>query len=289
MYSALISKEQLLPLKKLVKQINNYGVLENTYKEYQINTYIDLFNYSETPVLIQTITDFDIYASVTRIPAIANDSSIIELGKGDLIIFQDRELEIDTCRKVKEKQKEYFLSTLAPKKQMTTFNIVEEELYRYFFMFFKKLGIEGIRHSKFYQNRYFQNKDNPFILYFITEKEKKSIYTSQIIDNMDSSYRARTNKKYNILIRLYDKGEIIDLDTMITKNRIFNLYADKSLLHKVKEIKILDINYLTNEDTYINDMLLNEKVISIDFYVDTTLDYQIEAIDKMELIGGNNE
>ena len=159
-----------------------------------------------------------------------------------------------------------------------------------FFNIFTKLGIEAVVYHSFFQNSYFEKIDKPFLTYEITQSKSMSDYTTfkEEISKKDRiEFKYRSNRTYKMMIKLYDKNQVLNLDTILSKNKIFNhIVEDLNFdFEYVSEIEIQKLDFISESDTIINNKIMNEKVYSLEFTVDTFYSYETDYIEKSKIKG----
>ena len=85
-----------------------------------------------------------------------------------------------------------------------------------------------------------------------------------------------------MLINLYDKDKILNLDAILSKNKILK-YVIENLEYKmenVSELEVKKLELISEDETIINNRLRNEKVYNLEFTVDTF--YTTENEDYIE-------
>ena len=90
-----------------------------------------------------------------------------------------------------------------------------------------------------------------------------------------------------MMIKLYDKDQVLNLDTILSKNKIFNhIVEDLNFDFKdISEIEIQKLDFISESNTIINNKIMNEKVYSLEFTVDTFYSYETDYIEKSKIKG----
>ena len=186
--------------------------------------------------------------------------------------------------------KNYYTFYLTDYIDNITFDSYKTELNMLFFNIFTKLGIEAVVYHSFFQNSYFEKIDKPFLTYEITQSKSMSDYTTfkEEISKKDRiEFKYRSNRTYKMMIKLYDKNQVLNLDTILSKNKIFNhIVEDLNFdFEYVSEIEIQKLDFISESDTIINNKIMNEKVYSLEFTVDTFYSYETDYIEKSKIKG----
>ena len=145
-------------------------------------------------------------------------------------------------------------------------------------------------YHSFFQNSYFEKIDKPFLTYEITQSKSMSDYTTfkEEISKKDKiEFKYRSNRTYKMMIKLYDKDQVLNLDTILSKNKIFNhIVEDLNFDFKdISEIEIQKLDFISESDTIINNKIMNEKVYSLEFTVDTFYSHETDYIEKSKIKG----
>ena len=100
-------------------------------------------------------------------------------------------------------------------------------------------------------------------------------------------FKYRSNRTYKMMIKLYDKDQVLNLDTILSKNKIFNhIVEDLNFDFKdISEIEIQKLDFISESDTIINNKIMNEKVYSLEFTADTFYSYETDYIEKSKIKG----
>ena len=186
--------------------------------------------------------------------------------------------------------KNYYTFYLTDYIDNITFDSYKTELNMLFFNIFTKLGIEAVVYHSFFQNSYFEKIDKPFLTYEITQSKSMSDYTTfkEEISKKDTiEFKYRSNRTYKMMIKLYDKDQVLNLDTILSKNKIFNhIVEDLNFDFKdISEIEIQKLDFISESDTIINNKIMNEKVYSLEFTADTFYSYETDYIEKSKIKG----
>ena len=186
--------------------------------------------------------------------------------------------------------KNYYTFYLTDYIDNITFDSYKTELNILFFNIFTKLGIEAVVYHSFFQNSYFEKIDKPFLTYEITQSKSMSDYTTfkEEISKKDTiEFKYRSNRTYKMMIKLYDKDQMLNLDTILSKNKIFNhIVEDLNFDFKdISEIEIQKLDFISESDTIINNKIMNEKVYSLEFTADTFYSYETDYIEKSKIKG----
>lgn len=186
--------------------------------------------------------------------------------------------------------KNYYTFYLTDYIDNITFDSYKTELNTLFFSIFTKLGIEAAVYHSFFQNSYFEKIDKPFLTYEITQSKSMSDYTTfkEEISKKDRiEFKYRSNRTYKMMIKLYDKDQVLNMDTILSKNKIFNhIVEDLNFdFEYVSEIEIQKLDFISESDTIINNKIMNEKVYSLEFTADTFYSYETDYIEKSKIKG----
>ena len=186
--------------------------------------------------------------------------------------------------------KNYYTFYLTDYIENIIFDSYKTELNMLFFNIFTKLGIEAVVYHSFFQNSYFEKIGKPFLTYEITQSKSMSDYTTfkEEISKKDTiEFKYRSNRTYKMMIKLYDKDQVLNLDTILSKNKIFNhIVEDLNFDFKdISEIEIQKLDFISESDTIINNKIMNEKVYSLEFTADTFYSYETDYIEKSKIKG----
>jgi len=159
-----------------------------------------------------------------------------------------------------------------------------------FYKIFDSLGIEAVVYHSLFQNSYFEKKNKPFLTYEITQIKEMSDYTTtkEEISEIDKIiFRYRSNRRYKMIIRLYDKDQVLNLDTVLSKNRIINHIIDNInyRMKNMSELEVKQLELISENDTVINNKIANEKIYSVEFTVDTFYSYETDFINGVKVTG----
>ena len=104
-------------------------------------------------------------------------------------------------------------------------------------------------------------------------------------DGIDLSFRS--NRRYKMVIKLYDKGKVLNLDVILSKNEILK-HIMQNLSYKmefVAEFETQKLDMISENDTIINNEVTNEKIYSLEFTVDTFYSFETNYIENATING----
>ena len=292
--SQIYEKEKEYKFFKLLSETNDKGIIRKEFKEYKLKAYIDYQSYNSSINPIKSVDTRENLVGIIRIPTLAIDNNKatekLEITNGDYIVYENKKYELIEVRKIKDELKNYYTFYLTDYIDNITFDSYKTELNMLFFNIFTKLGIEAVVYHSFFQNSYFEKIDKPFLTYEITQSKSMSDYTTfkEEISKKDRiEFKYRSNRTYKMMIKLYDKNQVLNLDTILSKNKIFNhIVEDLNFdFEYVSEIEIQKLDFISESDTIINNKIMNEKVYSLEFTVDTFYSYETDYIEKSKIKG----
>ena len=292
--SQIYEKEKEYKFFKLISEVNVNGIIEKTFKEYKIKAYIDYQSYSSNNRKIQDINTRENLVGIIRIPTIAIDTNglteTIEISDGDYAVFNNAKFEIIEVRKLQDELKHYYTFYLTDLVQNIKFDVYKTELNTLFYKIFDSLGIGAVVYHSLFQNSYFEKKNKSFLTYEITQIKEMSDYTTtkEEISEIDKIiFRYRSNRRYKMIIRLYDKDQVLNLDTVLSKNRILNHIIDNInyRMQNVAELEVKQLELISEKDTVINNKIMNERIYSVEFTVDTFYSYETDFINGVKVTG----
>ncbi|BBM35454.1 hypothetical protein [Pseudoleptotrichia goodfellowii] len=292
--SQIYEKEKEYKFLKLISQKNINGIIESKFEEYKIKSYIDYQSYKANNDKIESINTRDNLLGIVRIPTVSVDkngnSGTIEVNNGDCIIYENKKFELIEVRKLKDELKHYYTFYLTDNIENIKFDLYKTELNLLFFKIFKKLGIEAIVYHSFFQNSYFEKIEKPFLTYEIMQVKRANDYTTikeEISETDKIIFKYRSKRIYKMIVRLYDRGTILNLDTILSKNKILNHIIDELNIkfQNISDLEIQKLDLISESDTIINNGFYNEKVYDIEFTVDTFYSYDNDYIESAKIKG----
>lgn len=291
---ALYLKEEEYKFFKLIATRNISGIITKTFKEYKVRAYIVNQSYNYQSFKVEDIQISNKLVGNMRIPAKSIDSNgiagTIKLKNGDVFEINGIKYEVIQCHDVKEKIKHYYTFYLTNYFENIKFDKYKTELNTLFFNMFDKLNIEAVVYSTFFQNEYFKDCKRPFLTYEIQQIGKMDDFTSFIDvlnDNNKNKNEVRVKRRYRAVIRYYVKEQDIELELILSKNKIFeHILQDTSFKFKfIKDFEIQELSLLTANETIINDEVLNEKIYNLEFTADTLYSFERDFIERIKLTG----
>lgn len=287
--SKIFEKEKEYDFYKLISETNVNGIIEKDYKKYKIKAYIDYQTYETNVSEYTDIDDRETLLGLVRIPTVAvdtvNASSILIIENGDYLVFKNKKYEVIEVREKEASMKRYYVFYLIDFVEDVKFDVYKTELNTLFFNIFKGLDIEAVVNHSLFQNSYFDKIEKPFLTYKITQINQMNDYTTSRIKEVKDemlNYKFRSKRIYKMLINLYDKDKILNLDAILSKNKILK-YVIENLEYKmenVSELEVKKLELISEDETIINNRLRNEKVYNLEFTVDTF--YTTENEDYIE-------
>ena len=295
--SQIYEKEKEYSFFKLISEKNIKGLIKREYKEYKIKAYIDYQNYNFVNNIAKDINAREYLTGIIRIPTSVVDGnknvSKIDIENGDYIIFRNKKYEIIQTKKLKDEMKEYYSFYLTDLIEDIKFDVYKTELNEIFFDIFTSLGIEAIVYHSFFDNTYFEKIEKPFLTYEIKQIRSLNDFKTkkqEISKSKSIVFRYTSSRTYEMLINLYDKDKILNLDTILSKNRILELIIqDLNIKFKnISELEAQELVLLNENDTIINNKFLNEKTYILRFTVDTFFEQETDYIESFTLNGKMN-
>lgn len=295
--SQIYEKEKEYSFFKLISEKNVKGLIKREYKEYKIKAYIDYQNYNFTNNAAKDINTREYLTGIVRIPTMAVDinknASKIDITNSDYIIFGNKKYEIIQAKRLKDEMKEYCSFYLTDLIEDIKFDVYKTELNEIFFDIFTSLGIEAVVYHSFFDNSYFDKVEKPFLTYEIKQIKSLNDFKTkkqEISKSKSIIFCYTSNRTYEMLINLYDKDKILNLDTILSKNRILELIIQNLNIKfkNISELETQELVLLNENDTIINNKFLNEKTYILRFTVDTFFEQETDYIESFTLNGKMN-
>jgi hypothetical protein len=292
-------KEEKYLLKSLIARENILGNIVNKYENFTIKAYVTYEAINVSPKQVESINTAKKLIAMVQYPVVAvrkSDSFIernLEIKNGDCIEYKGEIYEISNIELIKDEMKKYYTCNLMSLYNPVSYDDVEEEIYSTFYKVFEYFGVEAIRFSPFFSSEYFKElTDKPFLTYKLEQKEfidsAKAIIDISKYDSEKDLLNSRVlvHRYYDLIINLYDKGVITNIDIVLGKNKIFEKTV-KDLNIDFKNIfglQVLNNKFVANNDTVVSNIVLNQKKytarISLDTVFTFTEDYYNKVIVK---------
>ena len=292
--SQIYEKEKEYLFFKLISERNVKGLIKKEHKEYKIKAYIDYQRYNFANNNSKNVSTQEYLTGVVRIPTLAvnldKKTEKIEISNGDYIIFDNKKYEIIQVKKIKDESKEYYSFYLTDYIENIEFDIHKTELNELFYEIFKSLGIEAFVYHSFFQNSYFEKVKSPFLTYEITQINSLTDFKTkkkEIMKEKNIIFRYTTNRTYNMMINLYDDNQILNLDTILSKNTMIEIIMERLNIKfkNISDFELQELSFLSESDTIVNNKFLNQKTYNLRFTVDTFFEQETDYIENVAVNG----
>ena len=291
-------KEDKYILKSLLARENIFGNIENKYEDFTIKAYVTYETINVSPKQIETVSTAKKLIMNVQYPVVAvrkSDNFIernIELKNGDCVEYKGEIYEISNIQLIKDEMKKYYTCNLMSRYNPVIYDDIEEEIYSTFYKVFKYFGVEAIRISPFFSSEYFKElTDKPFLTYKLEQKESldssKAIIDISKYDSVKDLINSHVlvHRYYDLIINLYDKGVVTNIDIILAKNKIFEkTVRDLNIDFKnVLGLQVLNNRFVGNNETIVSDIVLNQKKYIARISLDTIFTFSEDYYNKIIL------